>query len=285
MGHFKRLYNSWQIFKTAESMKDETVMINHPALSIVGACTAQAFFEALRPADVEGGFANRAMLLPFEGFRRPPERDVPEGAEDPPPKLVEELKELLGPRPSILGMKSSDFTDGGGAPPVDPAQRSKIEWGSQQAKDAYYAFSKEVDGWQEKDKRKFELSMRAAENAERCSTIVAGGCFSSTVDAADIDWALRWSRVSADAADGGVKKYMHNYFEFPKFCEEVAERISQEGFMSNRDLSRAFRRNMKHGHELDKVLAHLVKEGRVNACDRKGPTGPTAQGYKIADEN
>jgi len=57
----------------------------------------------LKPADVEGGFANRVMLLPFEGIRRPPERDVPDGADEPPKKLVAELKELLG---SILDKPS-----------------------------------------------------------------------------------------------------------------------------------------------------------------------------------
>jgi hypothetical protein len=84
-------------------MKDQSVTINHPAVSIVGACTPQALFEALKPRDIEGGFANRAMLLPFEGFKRPPERDVPEGAEEPPKGLVAELKELWGPHaPSSL---------------------------------------------------------------------------------------------------------------------------------------------------------------------------------------
>jgi hypothetical protein len=82
MGHFKKLYNSWDIVITAESMKDESTTINHPAVSIVGACTPEALFEALKPGDIESGFANRPMLLPFEGFKRPPERDVPEGAKN-----------------------------------------------------------------------------------------------------------------------------------------------------------------------------------------------------------
>jgi hypothetical protein len=75
IGHFKKLYNSWEIIITAETMKDESTTINHPAVSIVGACTPQALFEALKPRDLESGFANRPMLLPFEGFKRPSERD------------------------------------------------------------------------------------------------------------------------------------------------------------------------------------------------------------------
>jgi hypothetical protein len=57
LGQFKKLYNSWGLINTAESVPDESVTINHPAVSIVGACTPQAFFEALTPIDIEGGFA------------------------------------------------------------------------------------------------------------------------------------------------------------------------------------------------------------------------------------
>jgi hypothetical protein len=287
IGHFKKLYNSWEIVVTAESMKEESVMINHPALSIVGAATPEAFFGALQPSDVESGFANRPMLLPFEGFERPPERDVPEGAEEPPAALVEELKTLLGrvvgvksvsAMDKILGVQGDDV-----APPVPRENRVKIEWGSEEAKAPYYEFSREIDKWQGIDRQRFELGMRAAENAVRCATIVAGGCFSPTVDVGDIEWALHWSRVSFEAAVGGINKYMRHYFEFPKFCQEVEERIEQEGgWMPKRDLQRAFRRHMKYGTELDKVLAHLVKEGRIRESSRKtSKTGPATAGWEL----
>src|SRR5262245_16670497 len=167
IGHFKKLYNSWELIKTAESMRDESVMINHPAVSIVGACTPQAFFEALTPRDVEGGFANRAMLLPFEGFKRPPERKVPEGSEEPPEGLVAELREL-GPAADVYVIPVSLLGDGS-APPVEKAQRLMIRWANAEAENAYFKFSQEIDGLQEVDKRKFELGMRATENAARCS--------------------------------------------------------------------------------------------------------------------
>src|SRR5262249_49069625 len=262
MGHFKKLYNSWEIINTAETMKDETVANNHPAVTIVGACTPQALFEALKPRDIEGGFANRAMLLPFEGFKRPPERDVPEGAEEPPEALVAELKELMPPKVSILDRK---FDEMDAALPVERAHREKIRWGSDEAKAAYFEFSREIDQWEDKSRRKFELGMRAAENAVRCATIVGSGCGSPTVDHPDTEWALKWSRVSFNAAEGGVEKYMRDYYEFPKFCERVLEFIrSQEGsFASGRELGRHFRRNMKFGHELEKALKQLEREGHI----------------------
>ena len=192
-------------------------------MTIVGACTAEALFEALKPQDIESGFANRPMLLPFEGFKRPPERDVPEGAEDPPVTLVAELKRLMSKK-SLLDIPLSEIDEV--APPVLASDRQKIRWGSEEAKAAYFDFSREMDEWQERDKRKFELGMRATENAVRCATIVAAGCFSPTVDDQDIEWALKWSRVSFNAADGGFKKYMRDYYEFPKFCEAQTQIVS-----------------------------------------------------------
>jgi hypothetical protein len=278
MGHFKKLYNSWEIINTAETMKDATVAINHPAVTIVGACTAQALFEALKPRDIEGGFANRAMLLPFEGFKRPPERDVPEEAEEPPAALVVELKQLM-PKLSLVDRKAHEIVEM--APPVLRSDRDKIRWGSEEAKAAYFEFSREIDQWEDKSRRKFELGMRAAENAVRCATIIAAGCGSPTVDHPDIEWALKWSRVSFNAADGGVEKYMRDYYEFPKFCERVLEfiRSQGDGFVSNRDLGRTFRRNMKFGQALNQ----LEREDHIRRASRSKSRGPAAEGWKVVD--
>jgi hypothetical protein len=261
-------------------MKDKSETINHPAVSIVGACTPEALFEALRPSDVEGGFANRLMLLPFEGFKRPPEREAPEGSEEPPASLVGELRRLLPAKASILDSRADEEVG-----QVRPEDREKIVWDSEEAKAAYFEFSREVDQWEDKDRQRFELGMRAAENAVRCATDVAAGCFSPTVDVGDIEWALRWSRVSFEAAVGGVNKYMNQYFEFPKLCEKVEEKIGEAGgFMSHRDLRRAFRKYMRRGDELDKVLVHLVREGRLREGQgKKGKTGPAPQGYWLVD--
>jgi hypothetical protein len=199
---------------------------------------------------------------------------------------VSELKQLLLTKlslQSILDTKASEIDEI--APPVPAVKRQKIRWGSEEAKAAYFDFSREIDHWEEKDKRKFELGMRAAENAVRCATIIAAGCFSPTVDVEDIEWALKWSRVSFNAADGGFKKYMRDYYEFPKFCERVLEfiRSQEDGFMSDRDLGRTFRRNMKFGHELEKALKQLEREDHISRASRQRSRGPAAEGWKVVD--
>jgi hypothetical protein len=227
------------------------------------------------------------MLLPFEGIRRPPERDVPEELDEPPAALVAELRKLAPrPKPADLSKALADIGKADEpAPPVLKSERQKIQWDSGEAKAAYFAFSKEIDRLEDKDKSRFELGMRATENAERCATIVAAGCFSPTLDVGDIGWGLKWARVSLDAVDGGVKKYMRQYYEFPKFCERVFEFIqAQDGFATDRELRRAFRRNMKYGHELEKATAQLEREGLIKRDWRRGERGPAAEGWRIVKD-
>jgi len=287
-GLFKKLYNSWSLLVTAESVHEESITINHPAVTFVGACTPQSLFEALTPRDVESGFANRPMYLPFDGFKRPPEQDVPNGMDEPPPELVRWLKRLRPPKSEaleadkLLNKPPNEF--GEQAPPVSARERDKIDWGSDEAKAAYLAFSREMDQWEDKDKRKFELGMRATENGLRCATVVAGGCFSPTVGRRDIEWALEWSRVSFEASCGGFEKYMAEYFKFPKFCAEVADAIQVGGFMSDRDLKRKFRKNMIFGNELDRALKQLRTEERIRRSSRSGSRGPAAAGWEIVEE-
>jgi len=86
--------------------------------------------------------------------------------------------------------------------------------------------------------------------------------------------------------EGGVKKYMNDYYVFPKFCERVAEFIGEQkgGFASDRDLGRSFRRHMKHGYELERATTQLMKEGVIERGFRRGERGPAAEGWRIRRE-
>jgi hypothetical protein len=272
MGLLKKLYNAWASINTAEKANLPSVTIVDPAVSIVGACTPQSFFENLLPSDVEGGFANRLMLLPFEGARRPVERDVPEGADEVPKGLVERLKRLAPP--SILD--KLEGKDGS----VPPAAREKIDWADDEAKAAYFAFSAEMDAQEEVSPQRYELAMRTAENAVRCATIMAVGRGATKVDEADMRWAIDWARVSFEAAAGGFAKYMRQHFTFGKFCDEVhGALVAAGGWMSNRDIQRRFGRNQRFGNELARVLDELKAEERIAPSGR----GRSANGWEVVD--
>jgi hypothetical protein len=68
-------------------------VIRCPAPSIIGVGTPESFFRALRSKDLESGFVNRLVVLPFEGHKKPSEkmRTVPA---EPPQELIDRLHSL-----------------------------------------------------------------------------------------------------------------------------------------------------------------------------------------------
>jgi hypothetical protein len=82
------------------------------------------------------------------------------------------------------------------------------------------------------------LGMRVCENASRFATNVAVGRGSPTVEVEDISHAIEICKLSFEAMVGGIANYMREYYDFPKFCEQVAEAFQQHGFISKRDIHR-----------------------------------------------
>jgi hypothetical protein len=284
-GLFKKLYNAWETIITAEKAgggdDGESVVLKNVAMTLVCTATPESFFEGLTPRDLEGGFANRLLILPFEGHRRPPEQAVPPGAAVPPKDLVAAFKKL--PKMATSGDYILDA--------VSPKRR-RLEWGPG-AGEAYFAFSRKMDEWDDRDPKKAEIGRRACENAARLATIVAVGCGSETVDREDIEWAIRLSELSFEAACGGVARYMHEYYDFPKFRDKVFDAISQSplkndagSWIAKTDLYRDFGRNMRWGNELKRALEQLIEEGRIRKAKGAKPArGPTPDGYEcVGDE-
>jgi hypothetical protein len=271
-GELKKCYNSFAVVRTARKVEGESETIDWPAPFIVGASTPQMFFEAFRGRDFESGFANRLFILPFEGLRKPPERDVPLAARKPPKSLCDELGRLPG---------SWRLLDQHSVPGTRPKPQ-EVGW-DDGAKNAYYAFSAKLDALE--GTKNYELSLRVCENAVRLATIVAVGRRLKVVERQDMAWALALFEHSWKAAIGGREKYVREYLEFPRFCAEVLKRLEEAGgWMSKRDLERAFRSNKRYGDELAKtVLPQLVAEERIEAQERLSGGRPSP-GWRLIKE-
>jgi hypothetical protein len=180
-GLFKKLYNAFEIQDTAEYAAEgkESESLYWPALSIIGAGTPQAVFGAIEGRDVESGFMNRFLVLPYEGVKRRPEQLVPDGARTPPAELIAGLKRL----PRQRAASAADILNG----PVkkrddgklvltglEPKLAPRMAWGPG-AEEAYTAYSARIDALEDTNARRFDLSLRGAENAVRLATIVAVG--------------------------------------------------------------------------------------------------------------
>ena len=124
-GLFKKAYNHWTVVETAETVSRESQEIVWPAISVVGAATPQKFFAAFRQGDRESGFANRFLILPFEGIRRPKYHAVTGVEAEPPPRLVAMFREQRGPWKQTKEQEEAAFLARLDGRP----QRWRMEWG------------------------------------------------------------------------------------------------------------------------------------------------------------
>jgi hypothetical protein len=81
---------------------------------------------------------------------------------------------------------------------------------------------------------------------------------------------------------------MKQYFAFPKFCQEVHDRIVEgedgvRGWRRLRLLNRDFRNNQKGGFELGVAIKQLVGEGRI-VFERRYPNGQKSEGYAVVND-
>ena len=286
-GTLKRCYNAWETVKTAAKVNVPPKTIIWPAVSIVGAATPEAFFNNLTTEDLESGFANRILVLPFEGFQRPPENpDIPESADVPPASLIAGLKKLYR-EPAFNSILDLSHKQMAGQEPLPLPNRDHISWGAG-AKEIYYSFSRKMDAYEGTDRKRYELGMRACENSQRLATNIASGRGSRTVDVEDITWGIAFAEQSLDASIGGIDKYMHRFYKFPKFCQLIFDTISaanKHRFMTEVNVERKFGRNQLYGNELSRALQQLIKEARLEYCQgRQGDRGPETAGYRALVE-
>jgi Protein of unknown function (DUF3987) len=275
VGLLKKLYNAWESQDTPEKAQEESENIEWPAVSLVGAATPEAFFENIKPKDLESGFANRFMILPFEGVERPPEQKRPTNWDVPPKELVQGLKRL--PKQKAHGF---DLDAPSGKATLQRLDMMPWDAG---AEDEYYQFSRRLDALTKTNPRRDQIAKRGAENAVRLATNMASGRGSSTVDLEDIAWAIKFAERSIDAACGGYEKYMQEYLAFPKFCARVLAEITAHGWCSKRNLHRTFRKNERQGFELENAIGKLIKEERIKSVERTY-RGQTSPGWAITSD-
>ena len=257
----KRCYNAWEYIHTAQTRHNPMIEIVWPVVSIIAASTPESFFSSLVPRDVEGGLANRCLPLPYEGLERPPEQEIAPGARIAPPSLISRLKRL----PQSSGSLTDQTFDG-------LVELFQVGWGPA-AKELYYEHSRKMDREEASDRRRYELSMRVCENAIRLATIIAVGRGSVTVELDDMRWGLALAQQAYEAIVGGVRKYMIEYLQFPKFCLTLTEAYKSRGWIWDRDLHRDFGHHQRYGMELERAKSALIKQGVIRFAKRYPPTG------------
>lgn len=279
-GKLKEAWNPWTWMGTGERSEVSADSVDWPCPSFVGACTPRRYFASLKPGDLETGFANRILILPFEGIRLPPEVDVPIVADIPPQELVAEFEALLAMKRAEQDMMNVAV---GGLP-----ARKPVGWASSSAKDVYFQLSRKMDRLQDGDPLRFEMCRRTTEHAVRWATNVAVGDNRWAVDQDDMAWAVGIAERSLDAACGGVEKYMRTYLDGPELCDKILEKLGLQTkthppfWRSEVNLERDFGRSTKWLGQLKGAIDQLRREERITRANgRDGERGPEAKGWKL----
>ena len=88
------------------------------------------------------------------------------------------------------------------------------------------------------------------------------------------------AKLSFRAAVGGFEKYMKTYLDLGEACDWLMEELGRRGgWLSQRDLNRAFRKFQKQGYELDRALKQLQAEERIRWTGRG-----KASGYELVGD-
>jgi hypothetical protein len=169
-------------------------------------------------------------------------------------------------------------------PKTRPTKVVQLGWGLG-AEAVYDAVVEEMIALAQTDPKHEKLGMRVAENAVRLATVVAIGRGAMTIDRRDIEWAVALVKLSFKAACEGVDRYVRDYFDLQRFCDEVLAKIAEHGgARSIRDLKRDFRGNQRVGKELQTAIDQLKAEERIEWVELNPGSGASSPGYRLTKE-
>jgi hypothetical protein len=251
---------SFKQMSTPQWAGKDFLMINAPALSILGASTAKEFFDAISDSDLSNGFMNRFLVLVVD--KRP-------AAQKPDPtKVPDDLKNLIKDRCRPFWIT---LTDDNGRPsdrlydaPINP---TKIGWADNRAEALYDAYADEILARIDKNEDIGHFISRNAETAVRLATIRAVGRAgdNATVDLADMRWGIDFVRLASDAVVAKASTTMiDEHLTHGKLHRKLFDIIKDAGKsgICQRDLARKVQRQAKT-KEVHAVLGQLIDSGTI----------------------
>jgi hypothetical protein len=273
---YKQCYDAFQDIPTAETRWHKSITLHWPAPSIIAFSTPGQFWVGVTPADVEGGFLNRWLILPIEQMIRPPEQMVDEAAKRPPEWLKQALNTL--PRQKkydILDRKDDELSL------LTHDDLDQIPWG-EGARDIYSRASTTVDEIMlGSDRRRAWLAYRICENSARAATIVAVCRGAEAVEKGDISWALALVWKSFETAVAGSQNISER-LDFSGICSEILD-VLQAGELLFSEINRKVGRKQRYEGMIQGGLKQLIAEDRIIRLVNR-TSGRTAISYRLKDE-
>jgi hypothetical protein len=183
---------------TPEYAQKASEVIHSPGMSIVGATTAEEFYQSIAAGDSSNGVLNRFLLL--ESPDRPARTTPSANPFVPPASIVDGLKRIYQEGAQLPGEADPD-------PYFEGIAANPVRWESPAAERVYLAILDRVEGMVEAENNDASFFARTGEMAARIATIVAVGRGSSTVSVHDMEWAASLAWWSAESMLRGVREH------------------------------------------------------------------------------
>lgn len=227
---------NWGIATTPEWADRESITLHAPHLSLFAVATHQQFYDALEGGAASDGTLNRFLLL--EGDRAPPDVEPEVDPAHVPRRLSDALWQIF----VATGELAAGYRGDGTTNPVDHDGRViRLAWASSEAREAWQAFRREMEGRALADAEEAELVVRAAEIAVRIATIVAVGRSDSAVGLQDVRTGIDLARRSTEAMVTGAQDYMATNEQEANWQKVVRYLKANGGAASNRRVQRYMR--------------------------------------------
>jgi hypothetical protein len=242
---------------TPEWASLQSEVIFAPAMSIYGNSTPGEFFKSLEGADLENGTINRILIV-----RGRESVDINRARvfdDTVPPDILADLKALYDRAGDLARTWRNEAT-------TDIANNAAVidvpfsaDGSEAMFDDAATAIKQAADAMGERG----AFYARTAENAIRVATIIAAGRMDDfKVRREDLEWALDFARMSAEAMVSGAADYMaENENEASKLMVRRAIK-SHRGAISRSDLLRKVNYKIKT-KDLNDILQNMIETGEI----------------------
>jgi len=237
---------------TPEYAQKASEVIHSPGMSIVGATTAEEFYQSIAAGDSSNGVLNRFLLLESPDK---PARVVPEANPFvPPPAIVERLKAIHKDGATIPG-------DGNPDPYFAGIAAHPVRWTSPAAERVYLDILDRVEAMIDAEANEASYFARTGEMAVRIATIIAIGRRSQTVSVEDITWAASLAWWSAESMLRGVREHAseNDHQANYKLVRGIVERAGEIG---RNDLLRRVQGRVD-ARNLSGIISTLLESGEI----------------------
>ncbi len=265
------------VYQTSSRAGSSSMMLEMPALSILGAATTQEFYASIAGASVENGLLNRWLIV--QADPRGADQDTTSDPWDFPRAMADRLAALM---PAQTGNLPN-----AGAGVLTLPQRVEphiMPWASDTVREAYKAMDRELLARLDEDQEIEPFIGRTAEMALRLATIHAAGRGGrhASITIEDWNWGRSLAMASASIMSTEVRDRMAENQHQADY--KLIYRIVKNGGASgikHRALYNAVNGRVR-GQDMEVIMKQLINAGRVEAIQHpedKPSRGPWPARY------